>query len=125
MSPWVQRPLPGRLNLILSLTPEKYADSVQPGLLEFFKGTPQEIIDYVAAKGFETAILGGGARTNAMFLRAGVVDEILITVEPKLFGIGLNFTEGEEFDQNLELLELKDIGDNAVQLRYKIIKKEV
>ena len=57
-----------------------------------------------------------------MFLKDGVVDEILITVEPKLFGLGLNFTEGEELDLNLELLESKEIGDNAVQLRYKVIK---
>jgi dihydrofolate reductase len=115
------RPLPGRLNLILSLTPEKYQDKIQPGLLEFFKGTPAEVVGYVAAKGFTTAILGGGARTNAMFLKAGVVDELLITIEPKLFGLGLNFTEGQELDLNLELIESKELGDNAVQLRYKVI----
>jgi len=116
------KPLPGRLNLILSFNPEKYADQVQPGLLEFFKGTPQEIIAYVAGKGFTAAILGGGARTNAMFLKAGLVDEILITVEPKLFGVGLNFTEGEELDLDLELIESKELGDGAVQLRYKVVK---
>jgi len=116
------RPLPGRLNLILSLTPEKYADQVQPGLLEFYKGTPAEIKEFLFSKGFESAILGGGARTNAMFLKAGVVDEILITVEPKIFGLGLNFTEGEDLDLNLELIESKELGDSAVQLRYKILK---
>jgi len=116
------RPLPGRLNLILSLTPEKFADLVQPGLLEFHKGTPEEIKEFLANKNFETAILGGGARTNAMFLKAGAVDEILITMEPKIFGLGLNFTEGEDLDLNLELLESKELGDSAVQLRYKIIK---
>jgi len=116
------KPLPGRLNLILSLNPEKYAEKVRPGLLEFMKGTPEEIVDFVKNKGFETAILGGGARTNAMFLKAGAVDEILITIEPKIFGVGLNFTEGEDFDLNLELIESKELGDNAVQLRYRIIK---
>lgn len=118
----IGRPLPGRLNLILSLEPETFKDKEQPGLLEFKKGSPQEIVDYLAGRGFASVILGGGARTNAMFLKAGVVDEILITVEPKLFGLGLNFTEGEELDLNLELLESKEIGDNAVQLRYKVIK---
>lgn len=116
------RPLPNRLNLILSQQPEKYADKAQPGLLEFIKGTPQEVCDYLAAKNYQTAILGGGAKTNAMFLKAGVIDEILMTIEPKIFGIGLNFTEGEEFDLNLELLESKELGDNAVQIHYKIIK---
>ncbi|MFA6321935.1 MAG: dihydrofolate reductase family protein [Candidatus Buchananbacteria bacterium] len=116
------KPLPGRLNLILSLNPEKYSQKSQPGLLEFAKGTPQEIISQLENKGFETAILGGGARTNAMFLKAGVVDEVLITVEPKIFGTGLNFTEGEDLNLNLELLESQELGDNAVQLRYRIVK---
>ena len=48
------------------------------------------------------------------------MDEILITIEPKLFGVGINFTEGEDLDLNLELIESKEIGDNAVQLKYKV-----
>jgi len=117
-----KKALPGRLNLILSLTPEKYQDLVNPGQLEFMKGTPQEIVKHLEDKGYKSAILGGGARTNSFFLKANLVDEILITVEPKIFGIGMNFTEGEDLNLNLELLESKEIGDNAIQLRYKIIK---
>lgn len=116
--------LPGRFNLILSLEPEKYKNLVKPGELEFLKATPQEVIKYLETKGHQTAILGGGARTNAAFLKAGLVDEILITVEPKVFGVGINFTEGEELDLNLELIEAKEIGDNAVQLRYKVLNKK-
>lgn len=118
----IGRPLPGRLNLILSLTPEKYKDRVEPGILEFQKGEPEKIIKDLEKRGFESAILGGGARTNSFFLKAGLVDEILLTVEPKVFGVGLNFTEGEDLDLDLEILEVNELGDNAVQLRYKVIK---
>lgn len=118
----IGRPLPGRLNLILSLEPEKYSDKTQPGLLEFFKGTPQEIINYLKEKNFSSVILGGGAYTNGTFLSAGLVDEILITVEPKLFGLGLNFSEGFDLNLNLKLLECNQIGDEAVQLRYEVLK---
>ena len=38
------------------------------------------------------------------------------------FGTGIKFTEGEDLDLDLELIEFKEIGENAVQLRYKIIK---
>src|SRR3989338_1485183 len=38
----IGRPLPGRLNFILSLQPEKFQDKTQPGTLEFFKGSPKE-----------------------------------------------------------------------------------
>ena len=118
----IGRPLPGRLNYILSFSPEKYKDKVIAGTLEFDKGDPVKIIKRLEDRGFESAILGGGAKTNAAFLKAELVDEILITVEPKLFGIGLNFTESEELDYDLELIESKELGDSAVQLRYKVLK---
>lgn len=114
--------LPKRLNLVLSLEPEKFKDKEIPGILEFFKGSPKEVLEHLKSKGFESAILGGGAGTNASFLKAGLVDEVLITVEPKIFGKGMNFTEGEDLDINLQLLETNKLGDNAVQLRYKVLK---
>ena len=116
------KPLPDRLNLILSLTPEKYKEREIPGQLEFMKAAPEEVIKKLEERGYKSAILGGGARTNSFFLKAGLVDEILITIEPRIFGQGLNFTEGEDLDLELELLKIKEIGDNAIQLRYKIIK---
>lgn len=118
----IGRPLPGRLNLILSLEPQKFADLAQPGILEFFKGTPDEIIDLLEKRGFRSAILGGGARTNAMFFEHNLVDELLITVEPKIFGVGLNFTEGVDLNLNLKLLGTNSIGDDAVILHYQVIK---
>ena len=117
-----RKSLPGRLNFILSFTPEKYKKLEKPGELEFYKGSPQEVLNTLANKGYHSAILGGGAGTNAAFLEAGLVDEILITVEPKIFGKGMNFTEGKDLDINLELLEVNELGDNAVQLRYQVIK---
>lgn len=118
----IGRPLPGRLNLVLTSNPEDYQGQEVPGSLEFAKGTPGEICELLQKKGFESAVLGGGAATNAAFLKAGVVDEILITVESRIFGRGLNFTEGEDLDLNLELAEVKELGDDAVQLRYKVKK---
>jgi len=118
----IGKPLPDRLNLILTSEPERYKDQEVPGLLEFKKGEPSEIVKLLEQKGFKSAVLGGGAKTNADFLKAGLVDEILLTIEPKLFGQGITLTEGVDFDLNLELLEAKEIGDNTVQLKYKVLK---
>jgi len=114
--------LPGRFNLILASKPEKYKLLEKAGQLKFKKGEPKKILEYLESKGYQSAILGGGARTNSLFLKAGLVDELLITIEPKIFGTGIKFTEGQELDLNLKLVEAKEIGDNAVQLRYKVIK---
>ena len=117
----IGRPLPGRLNFILTSDPEKYQDKVQPGILEFFKGNPEEVIKELENRGFESAILGGGARTNASFLKDKLVDEIVINIHPIIFGQGLRITEGTELNQKLELLEVNDIGDQTVQLKYKVL----
>ncbi|MDD2807904.1 MAG: dihydrofolate reductase family protein [Patescibacteria group bacterium] len=118
----IGRPLPGRLNLILTLEPDKFVADTQPGVLEFFKGQPSEVIALLEQRGYTSAVLGGGARTNAMFFEAKLVDELLITVEPKIFGTGLNFTEGVDLDLNLKLHSAKMIGDDAVILHYEVIK---
>lgn len=117
-----QKSLPGRLNLILSSQPEKYQDKVVPDQLEFIKAPPKDVVKNLEQCGFESAILGGGARTNSYFLKAGLVDEILITVEPKIFGVGLNFTEGEEFDLDLKLLEVNRLNNETIQPRYRITR---
>lgn len=114
--------LPGRLNLILTMTPERYTDQTVSGQLEFLNAPPAAVVEHLAGRGFQSAILGGGARTNAFFLKAGLVNEIWLTVEPKVFGNGMNFTEGEALDLNLELLAAEKIGDGAVQLRYRVLK---
>lgn len=117
----IGRPLPGRLNLILAENPEDYQDAVKPGNLEFFKGSPQEIYEFLAKRKFETVILGGGASVNQSFMVNNLVDELLITIEPKLFGRGMSlFTESLDID--LELLDLVKLNPNTIQLRYRVIK---
>lgn len=116
----IGRPLPGRLNLVLSLEPEKHENI--PGSLEFIKATPKEIIALLENRGFESAILGGGATVNGSFLKENLIDEIWLTIEPKLFGDGMALFNGADVDLNLELLSLEKLDANVLQARYKIIK---
>ena len=46
----IGRPLPGRLNLILTSTPDKFKDKEEQGLLEFFNGDPIETIKYLSER---------------------------------------------------------------------------
>jgi len=105
----IGRPLPDRLNLILTSTPEKYRQAEIPDLLEYRSGSPPEIVQYLESQGKDSAVLAGGARTNAQFLSAGLVDELLISIEPLLFGQGLTFAQGQDQDIALELIESKQL----------------
>jgi len=117
----IGRPLPGRLNLILTSSPDRFKDKEKKGLLEFTKGTPAEIAEQLEERGFKEAILGGGGKTNQDFIKAGMVDELLLTIEPKLFGQGVGLFS-DSLDINLKLLELNKLNENSIQIRYAVIK---
>ena len=71
--------------------------------------------------GYQAVILGGGAFVNGMFLEKKLVDEIYVTVEPKIFGDGLGLFKGD-FDVNLKLKEIEKINDDSVVLKYEVLK---
>lgn len=117
----IGRPLPGRLNLVLSQEPGKKENI--PGSLEFIKATPKEVVAMLEKRGFETAILGGGATVNGSFLKENLIDEIWLTIEPKIFGEGLSLFREADVNLNLELISVEKLDDNVLQVRYKVIKK--
>lgn len=117
----IKRPLPERLNIILTSQPEKYKEYEQPDVLEFFNGSPAEVVKMLESRGHQTAALGGGAKTNAAFLKAGLVDEILLSITPLIFGRGISLAEGEDLDLKLELLETNMLDEATLQLRYKVL----
>jgi len=116
----IGRPLPGRLNLVMNPEPDIVKNI--PGSLEFTNTQPKELIVELEKRGFTSVIIGGGATINGLFLRENLIDEIWLTIEPKLFGDGLALFKNVDVDVNLELLEVKNLDKNVLQLRYRIIK---
>lgn len=116
----IGRPLPKRLNIILTSSPEHYTS--QPGIIEFHRKSPQEIIEYLKSKGHTQAVLCGGAHTYAQFLQAGLVEELYLTLEPKLFGNGVGLLGDLLTDIDLELISSESIGENSLFIKYQIIK---
>ncbi|MBO4547391.1 MAG: dihydrofolate reductase family protein [Treponema sp.] len=57
----------------------------------YMSGSAQQVYDKIAAMGFKKVALLGGPATNEQFLRAGLVDEIFLTVEPVTIGRGIHF----------------------------------
>lgn len=78
-------------------------------------------------KGFKNVLLEGGPTLLGEFLRDKLMDEIFLTLAPKIFGnepgSTLTMVEGQLFppDQvvNLKLLSVKENGDELF-LRYKV-----
>lgn len=84
--------------------------------------SPKEVVNVLEKKGFKTAFVGGGSKINSAFIQAKLVDEIYLDVEPVLFGKGIPLFAEANFETNLELIEIKKLSSNEVQLHYRVKK---
>lgn len=111
------KPLPGRLNVIFTL--EK-----NPGKQENVKwvsGDEKKVLEELENMGYKSAILGGGAYLNTQFLKKKLIDEIWLTIEPKIFGDGLGIFSGD-FDVDLKLIGFEKINENSIIVKYRVLK---
>jgi len=108
-------PLPGRLNVVFT----KDANREAIPEVKWVTGEPEEVLSELEKTGYKTVILAGGAKINTLFLEKNLIDEIHLTIEPKIFGNGLGIFNGD-FDLKLELISVEKISNNSVLLKYKI-----
>ena len=113
----IGKPLPGRKNIVM--TRDKTRKSTNPSLV-FTDQSPAELLKGLEKEGFTSAALIGGARINSLFMEANLIDEMHLTLVPRLFGHGLTLF-GTQLDQKLELLDMVRIEGEHVLLKYKIL----
>jgi len=114
-----QKALKNRKLIIMTSNPKKY--ETKEGV-EFFTGTPEELVKNLESAGVDHVVLAGGARLNNSFMKDKLVDELLITVEPLIWGNGISIFEGEQIDAKLELIEIAKLNQDTLLLHYSVIK---
>lgn len=82
--------------------------------------TPREALSIL--NDFEEVIVAGGGNLNASFMRENLIDEIYLDMEPIILGKGIKLFADSNFETKLELLELKNISKDEIQLHYKVLK---
>lgn len=112
-------------------TPERMAEAV-PGVLEFTSETPVETVARLRADGRHRCAVLGGGQVNAAWLAAGLVDEVCVTVESWIFGVGVPLAGVAGVQPGslllpeavqLELLEARILAPSGpVLLRYAVKK---
>lgn len=90
--------------------------------VEYISGSPQEVVASLEKKGFTSCVLAGGSITNDAFVGAGLVDEIIVTIYPLLFGSGMRLLSTDNTNIKLKLLETREIGDGIVRNKYAVVK---
>lgn len=114
------KPLPGRLNIVMTRTPDSARN--EKGLLEFTNEEPDKLIARLDTQGFKKIIIAGGPQINKLFLDAGLVDEMYLTIEPIIFGSGKKILPESKLDQKLELIGNELLNDNVILLKYRFLK---
>jgi dihydrofolate reductase len=114
----IGKPLPGRLNVVYTHHPERFGPAEN---LILTQSRPGELLSELAARGYSKAILAGGAAINTLFACENLIDEMLITVSPRIFGQGLTlFTEALEMELNL--LSTDQLDSDSLLLHYKVLR---
>jgi dihydrofolate reductase len=110
--------LPGRKNIVM--TRDKTRTNQGKDLI-FTNQTPKEIINELQAQGFGSVALIGGSVVNTLFMKENLIDEVHITIVPRLFGKGLSLFN-EILDTQLELIDIQKIDQGHVLLKYRVKK---
>ena len=84
-------------------------------------GDPQQAQELVNSKGLETMLIGGGGKTGAAFLDAGLVDEVRIDIEPVLLGDGIPLLEAAK-NVKLNTKAVEQLAEGVVHIEYEVVK---
>ena len=66
----------------------------------------------------------GGPHVATLFLKEQLIDELWLTLEPKIFGTGGNFATDVNLDIDLHLLHFEKVNEQGTLIiKYKVLKK--
>jgi len=83
--------------------------------------SPADGIEKAGQFGFKNVLLTGGAQINSAFMKAGLVDEVILNIEPTIIGKGISLFSEDNFESKLSLVNIKKLVQ-IVQLHYKVLK---
>ncbi len=89
--------------------------------LHHVAASPELALEILTSKGYEQILVAGGAKLNAAFMQARLIDEIYLDIEPIIFGQGIPLFSGLDFEIQLELIKTKKLSDNEIQLHYRVL----
>jgi dihydrofolate reductase len=111
----MRRAPPGRRLIVYTSRPDK----IEGDGVEVTSEDPHELIKRLKREGANAVAISGGASVYKMFLDAGLVEEVYLTIEPVFFGTGVPLFSGE-VRAKLSLIENRQLNDNTILLHYAV-----
>ncbi|MBL0715167.1 MAG: dihydrofolate reductase [Desulfosarcina sp.] len=116
----IGRPLPGRKNIVMTRNPRRIS---RWDNLIYTDLAPQKLLSELEAEGYRQVVIAGGTRINSIFMRAGLIDEMIVTIAPMIFGTGIALFE-EGIAADLTLKDFKRLDEERVCLYYRVTPKD-
>ncbi len=113
--------MPERLRLVLTRTPAHFNNDSVPGKMEFTARPPAQLVHELHQRGLQHCAILGGAQIHSLFLEAGLIDELWLTIEPLLFGRGTPLL-AMRTSTKLTLLSSEQLAPSTLLLKYRVEK---
>lgn len=120
----IGRPLPGRAIVIYSRDADESLlvedqQKLEKGQVYYTQAKPAKLLQQLTELGFNEVAIGGGASIYTLFMQAGVVNKLYLTVEPVLFGDGVRLFN-QSLDQKLKLIKIDNLSSQTLLLEYSL-----
>jgi dihydrofolate reductase len=110
--------------VVMTSDPAKYKEFAMPGQLEFSDESPSQLTSRFEEQGYKQMLLVGGPHVATSFLKEQLVDELWLTIEPRIFGKGGNFVIEDDLDIDLALLSCEKVNERGTLItKYALLKK--
>lgn len=109
---------PDTLRIVLTSTPAKFRSHEVKGQLEFTDESPKALIERLSKIGYEEMLHVGGGETANSFFKENLITDILLTLEPKVFGKGTPSCGTQEVDCTFKLISIDKLNDQGTLLLH-------
>jgi dihydrofolate reductase len=116
--------LPNHQLIVMTRHRDNYKSREVPGQLQFTNESPLELITRFKTKGHKQMLVVGGPHVATSFLKAQLIDELWLTLEPRIFGTGGNFATDVRLDIKLRLLHFEQVNEKGTLIcKYAVLNK--
>ena len=117
------KPLSKRNCLVLSRSAKANKQISNLANLHYVDPNKENVKKLIAKLKYKKIAILGGAQTYAYCLKNNLLDELYLTIEPKVFGKGINLFDNEKFlDKKFKLVSIKKLNKHgSLLLKYKLM----
>lgn len=85
--------------------------------------SPKEALEILTQKGHTQALVSGGSMINSAFIQQGLIDEVMLNINPVVIGSGIPLFSETEFPSQLSLIDNKQTSEGIIKMHYTVNPK--